>query len=366
MTSLASWSVINASNGMAVGTGLLPGLKQSINRAELWAVYVAFLWALEHGVTLWIYSDSSYVVNGVQRLQREGIVPHGWDNIDLWTKVLHSLQCFGSSPQIFKTRAHRCESEASTEQEAWEIHWNSMADVNAKAALRSAGSPMLRHIWEQLHREHDRNVAYATRFQKFLLALVLWSLPEPCQVNLRILILCRCLRSTTLLIWEAGLTLFQCIGGLLWPIMLSSSLWDSPWLKPWLSGSLNSMSRRTLFLLLMGFRLMTGLVLPIQMASGSRIHWLDPNVVRVGELATRTLAHQVKTMKTLLISTFEALCYDGEWSLASKPELGIFKQVETLLIPWPCTVARRVQFELHAFCARRPIRMACDLARQWR
>ena len=48
-----------------VADGVLPGLLQSIDVAELFAVLVALTWALRFQLCICIHSDSSFAVDGL-------------------------------------------------------------------------------------------------------------------------------------------------------------------------------------------------------------------------------------------------------------------------------------------------------------
>ena len=372
--SLAAWSVVCASSGLPLGSGILPSVCQTINRAELWAVYVALRWALDFHVVPWIYSDSQYVVNGVEFLLRGGDPPSDWENLDLWRRIHATIVAFGSCPQIFKTKAHRSLHDAETEQDAWEIHWNAEADVNAKAALLTAGTPKLRHIYDQLKLVHARHVAYAKRFQSFLLALAIRSREDLARAKET--------EEMDIFVPEHADAFTSNMGGLadafplLWQRALSKSAvlcrMGLPLVESFVAWLLDLDSRAdfcahvTMLEVLFAFRLETKKYMPIQVAVGSRSEWQDPAALRVGELSLGTVASQLRTLQTLLEGVFHAMDYDAEWCELDKPHLGICKQLPAVLLPWPGETSGRVHFELQSFTARRPVRKACDLSRPWR
>ena len=75
---LSSWSVVLAEEGLqepaVVASGPLPGVVQSNNRAELYAIYQALLIARDG----YLYTDSAYCLTGLLKLQRRGWLEHEW------------------------------------------------------------------------------------------------------------------------------------------------------------------------------------------------------------------------------------------------------------------------------------------------
>ena len=133
----SSWSLMLAEPGSdevtIVASGCLPGLIQTNNRAELYAV----LQALLVGASGCIYSDSQYVVDGVARIQLSGWVEAHWskaENYDLWYRVFLCLQHDPGRWKLFKVKSHLAVADATTEFQAWCITHNNAADREAKAA----------------------------------------------------------------------------------------------------------------------------------------------------------------------------------------------------------------------------------------
>ena len=66
----AAWAVVNASTGMTVSCGCVPGLCQTIVRAELWGLISAAEWALRFGTEVLLRTDSASICRkacGVQK-----------------------------------------------------------------------------------------------------------------------------------------------------------------------------------------------------------------------------------------------------------------------------------------------------------
>ena len=61
ITSRASWAVVNASTGQTVSHGCVPGLLQSVGRAELWACISAVAFAIQFTAEIIIWTDSVHM-----------------------------------------------------------------------------------------------------------------------------------------------------------------------------------------------------------------------------------------------------------------------------------------------------------------
>eukprot|EP00438_Fugacium_kawagutii_P013644 Skav213117 [mRNA] locus=scaffold107:68285:69931:+ [translate_table: standard] len=86
-THRAAWGVHNSSTGTPVAAGWLPGLTQTIGRAELFALISALRWALHFSVTVHVWLDALEIHRGFQRrlagLRTSDVVV----NADLWLVV---------------------------------------------------------------------------------------------------------------------------------------------------------------------------------------------------------------------------------------------------------------------------------------
>ena len=92
---LSSWSVVLAEEGLqepaVVASGALPGVVQSNNRAELYAIYQALLIARDG----YLYTDSAYCLVGLLKLQRRGWLEHEWascSHYDVGRKIAQLLR----------------------------------------------------------------------------------------------------------------------------------------------------------------------------------------------------------------------------------------------------------------------------------
>ena len=136
-TAVASWSVMLAdpasTEPLLISSGPLPGVIQSNNRAELFAI----LQAVKSAKSGKIYSDSLVSVQGFRRLQRSGWQESFWSkaaSYDLWFQLYISLKDSGFAWDIVWVRSHCDKRQAKSPQEYWQVTHNEHADAEAKKA----------------------------------------------------------------------------------------------------------------------------------------------------------------------------------------------------------------------------------------
>ena len=134
LLSLASWAVVSATSQITLNAGPLPGVSQSICRAELYAILVALQWRDLMEVECTIWSDSAVVVTGVHQLLFGGH-PDDFDtNEDLWRAVHALLQMAPpGSVQIRHVPGHAATGYIQ-DVDDWAGFWNQVADSAAAAA----------------------------------------------------------------------------------------------------------------------------------------------------------------------------------------------------------------------------------------
>ena len=159
---LAGWYIINSNTGKPVGGGLLPSLKQSINRGELWAMIMALRWSRHFACRICIYTDSLYVVRHCQEIQRTRLLRPDLENYDLWQEFFSLWSARPDSVHFEHVSANQSDLLQETED---------LADAGAKATLCTLGAGALQDVYQRLCDHHLRQLALAQRYQRFLLAL---------------------------------------------------------------------------------------------------------------------------------------------------------------------------------------------------
>jgi ribonuclease HI len=126
---LAAWAVVCATEGQIVSKGFLPGITQSIDRAELTALLSAVRWGAHSEVSLYIWSDSQSTVLIAHYLLRYHMVPDAVENFDLWSQVLEALDDRDGADTIVKWIPSHLDSSLTEDSfEDWVADWNDMAD----------------------------------------------------------------------------------------------------------------------------------------------------------------------------------------------------------------------------------------------
>eukprot|EP00435_Cladocopium_sp_Y103_P074403 s90_g48.t1 len=143
----AAWAVINASTQQAISYGVVPGLFQSIGRAELWAVISAIEWAVMHSATLIIWTDSASTCSRAQALQHEGMpFFFGGENHDLWSRLAAALSQTSIDQVTFRwIPSHVDTSLCTTTEEEFLATWNDIVDAQAVATNLQRG-PMFAQL----------------------------------------------------------------------------------------------------------------------------------------------------------------------------------------------------------------------------
>ena len=374
-TSLASWAVILANRTCPLAAGILPGIRQTINRAELWAAVVAVSWAAHFQVVAELWSDSQYVVDGFCFLLHLLLVPEEWQNRDLWLLLLEALRRCSSLPSIHKVAAHRKVDEVESSFLKWCAYYNGMADSNAKAAVLLPFDPLLPDLYSNLCREQQRACHAAVRQQEFLLALAKRGLDGSAS-------------SSSGPDYDDALDgLFQLQHGALnegdfieqFPIAIDSAILTSTILVQMGQGVSRSLSAWfcrlsdeadyvldvTVLEMCVGF-LSDGHELPFLVSVRDHPEWVLPSQFIAGELLGQTLSAKLNSFTRLLRAFVQVACPDAQWGHASRPTCGIMKIFPTLRIPWSDRIATKVHCILSDFAYLRPVRSAADLARPFR
>ncbi|CAE7685124.1 petJ, partial [Symbiodinium sp. CCMP2456] len=136
----SAWSVVMMEPGSfdnaVVQSGPLPG-KQSNYRAELFAA----LAAIHSSPSATLYIDNSSVVQGLQRLQKDGWDLFYWaknTEVELWSLLWKTLKAKNPSAWSFvHVKSHRSYKEEPDDFAAWTAYGNDQADKEAKRANKT-------------------------------------------------------------------------------------------------------------------------------------------------------------------------------------------------------------------------------------
>lgn len=368
--SLASWSVVSMQQGLPVASGLLPGLKQTINRAELWACIAACHWLIHFQCEGVLFIDSAYTCDGANFLLEHMFVPTDWDNRDLWNRLLECLQ-LALAVSFRKVRAHMDEAQLTDPMAQALTEFNGLVDTNAKIALQTFGNHTLRTTHRSLVNVNNWHRFWADRCQRFLLSLADESfqslrdddvnlndeedefvLPSPtfC-TNHQDWVDCFPIDLHSSLATNVQLQQFG----------LATAFSFAQWLLD-LTFSAQVLIPITFLEFFIGYDTMIGGVLPVAVGShNSLTRWVSGESM----ILSRSLASHLKSFQFLFDTVSEHLSLDTPRSTLSKPEIGILKELPGLTVPWPNLLHERVQNKVASYFGGLPLRFARDLTRSW-
>ena len=127
--SRASWAVLNASTGAIVAAATVPGLWQTNDKAEIWAIMAALQWSLTMSRQIHIWTDSKFAADSLAYVLQNGYVPHTWENRTEWLRILHLLeQLHDILPYIHWIPSHMEPLEQDDPFAEWWSEWNGRVD----------------------------------------------------------------------------------------------------------------------------------------------------------------------------------------------------------------------------------------------
>ena len=126
---VAAWAVVHSGTGRVLAGGPLPGLLQSVPRAELTAVLMSLRWSIAVDKPVAMWSDAKGIVQGVQALQCQTFVWSKCQNRDLWRQVADCLAQVQPDWVLIKhVPSHLDPSRCTGPVDDWICQWNGFAD----------------------------------------------------------------------------------------------------------------------------------------------------------------------------------------------------------------------------------------------
>ena len=137
----AAWALVNATTGLSISHGVVPGLHQTTGRAELWGLLSAIEWALHYDVDIILWTDSASTWRKALRFQRQSTAFASLgDNEDLWTRFVAALaHAREGQIDIRWTSSHIDVSRCDDAAEEFLAVWNDIVDSHAVAANSHRG-----------------------------------------------------------------------------------------------------------------------------------------------------------------------------------------------------------------------------------
>ena len=146
--SRAAWACVNATSGLLLAVGQVPGIWQSSDLAELHGLDACLAWACQFRVLVHVWSDSKYVVDAAKWLWTHRRVPVHWQHRSLWLQILEYMSFLDElAPTFHWVPSHMDPSTSSDPFDDWWILWNQRADEAAGRCNDQRGA----HYWQLLH-----------------------------------------------------------------------------------------------------------------------------------------------------------------------------------------------------------------------
>ena len=358
---IAAWGIWNQTTGQPVIAQHLGGLPQTIDRAELTALYGALEWASCNRCQVHVWADSQYVVNGFHHLMHWGTVPVHWDNQDLWGPVLQLVLGLEFQPGCTWVPSHLDPSLCDDCFSEWARNGNDSAD---KLAVdfnfqRAAG------FWTLLRSSLGWCETGRMQFQwlqdfYFGIAEADLELDPPAPSSMTCEPVSEPLERLNSLLpidWKHFVRSFN-FGAKALPNQFHLDVLDAI-LAFEVDGIGCSFQVVTFLELALALAVVQGIPFPIWHAQESR--WkVQPLTSHFMRPTMATLVSQVRSVVFGLADRFDFR--DRCFAPCSKPRLGLHKPLGGIKLSigslWP-----QIQALTSAFCHTRPVRRTCDLAR---
>eukprot|EP00438_Fugacium_kawagutii_P028074 Skav223923 [mRNA] locus=scaffold2593:344072:357285:+ [translate_table: standard] len=134
--SLAAYAVHVEGKG-SVACGWLPGLNQTILRAEVTAVLSATLWASHLEGALHLWCDNQQVVDQYRAIQQGTADINEFEHADLWRKISELIQNARAELVIHKVASHSSPEDSASPLEDWCREENAKVDFQARLTNRT-------------------------------------------------------------------------------------------------------------------------------------------------------------------------------------------------------------------------------------
>eukprot|EP00435_Cladocopium_sp_Y103_P050318 s564_g15.t1 len=365
---LAAWAVVDMSSNQILSRGLVPGLVQSSDIAELMAALSALLWALRYGVAICIHSDSSYVVDGLKVLRSIHAVPRQWKHQRIWKQVLDVVRQLDSAQwETHKIFSHCDYALAASDIDEWWILGNAKADTAAGYAFDGVDAAFWR-IYTGLCAHHDAQVKRVQTQLSFLVAVAQFDFDHRNGEDVDD----ECLPVASLLVprVEATRALVDQFELDVLEQLTESQTAPFPvqFGKAVLSFLLDLDMTATHARYVTGLELMAGFVdaghsIPLQRFVDGRLVYDDPASVRAGGLVRITIATALQTFKRAVLQILRSADVQFFTQQTNRPDLNLFVNQWSFFIGWPDHVEAVVGPLVRGWFETRPHRRACDLAK---
>ena len=367
---LGAWAVVCMDTNVVISHGLVAGLTQSVDAAELTAAHSALLWSLHFRCSVVLHTDSQYVFAGLEHLRTFGSVPAKWKNGELWRAVLSTMRQLDHGQwQVHKVFSHYDETLADDPVQMWFIRGNAKADFAAQRAHECLAGPA-GEVYAQLCAHHDADVLRVRKQLHFLLDIAHFDLErsahaEPVDVEdlpTSVLTQQRVPNESSLLMqfeFDTSSNLaFNCSSGfsLFFRQQVLSLVLD-----------LDTVAAHAKFVsnieLLAAFLVLEKGSIPHARVVGNATIYEDPGKVTAGGLVRHTIANAMGILRKCIVFLLEQHEISFSTGRSNRPDLGVFMPTWAVFMGWPDEIEVLVRPLIQSWFVTRPCRRVCDLAR---
>ena len=368
---LAAWAVVELLDNRIISSGLLGGVVQSNDLAELTAAHSALRWAHRCSVAICIHSDSTFVVDGLTILKQLGYVPRHWRHQGTWADILETISQLDTAQwDVHHVFSHGDEVDASSELQEWWIRGNNFADATAGRVFQQLPTEFS-HTYASLCAYHDVNSDLVNKQLAFLVAVAQFELHHrtPLQHDEEDVLL-----STLQLPWfpNESRIFSQCPLEVLerTPVQLLQgfSAQFCRNLVQFLCDLDISASRAravTGVELLLAFVHCSDGMIPFPRLVQGEMIYEDHHQSNTAGLMRHTMASALRVLKLALDRCSKIIDISFFDDPSNRVDLGLFKKLKhwSIFVGWPVDVENVVAPLVRTTFGHRPYRLASDLAR---
>ena len=371
---VGAWAVVSATHDCVVSRGVLGGLAQTSDLAELIAVQNAVQYAVLNGGITTLWSDSAYVTTGLHRLLCDPMDPPQDQHAREWKQIQQML--FGHSDHILiqHVSSHRQAGNGTADIDDWTAYWNGRADHEA-AIAHGLRNPDVELIRQQMLHHHEHQLRIMDQLTHFHYALAQTSfeklgggeddIEEDYEHGLQPELHRHCIDPVD---WQNE------IPGQVaddWRCVALVEKFGAPFTQgmcQWLRGMTSQEDVVTfkMSFLEIAAMLCSGEVnirIP-QAHPTQKLHWVDRDWLPASFVYSQTVAAVVK----LVLNFFAALnrFFDLDLPFVDRLDLttlGVMTPQRGIKLLVGCDTVNKIGLQLTRFTKRRLVRTACDLAR---
>ena len=357
--SKASWAVLNASTGAPIAASVVPGLLQTNDVAELWAIIAALQWSMLMSRQIHIWTDSKFAADSLAFVLQNNYVPMAWENRTAWLRVLDLLEQLNEIlPHIHWIPSHIDPMAQDDPFAEWWSHWNGRVDRLAVEANLQRGQE-----FEQLHRaamnHHEGMKAKLELLAKFYCAVAHQQQVKPPQIMIPDDITPEYdldyapLSERLPLNWRHSLYSAQAPSKIFLPFCVQLVEWI-------MRHEIVEAGSQTISLLELVFALVEDSTFSFPFTDGKGTVGLHPVQHR---FVRPTLAYLLTVTRQAIRFVFSEFDFGDLVRGLDRTDLGVHYPCDGIALGLSTNLMLSAQRAIRQFSGHRPLRKACDLAR---